>query len=255
MPLPIHYKVDFDIHLKDLVDQALSRLLSQHYNKCVLRQFVAVFLRECQELFEACLDIQRLRTVYDAEGENLEGLGRIVGEERAPWTYSEDYFFFFDRQGQGFDQVVMWCLHAPLGVQMPVDDLQYKMNIILKAIKNHTLTSSVPEILDFLDLALDIHVSYDKIGPNEVMILVPASTPMTYLYLLTHDYDDERADHRFWTPYPATLDISSIMFVPDGGFFIFDVWEKEEPVDGTLVKFTERAWDIAPVAVKSILNL
>ena len=40
MPLPQPYAIDFDVYRKDLVAQALNRMLSQHYDKCVLRQFV-----------------------------------------------------------------------------------------------------------------------------------------------------------------------------------------------------------------------
>lgn len=49
----------------------------------MLRQLVAVFVGEVQELYDAVLDMQRGRTLYAAEAANLDALGRIVGEERA----------------------------------------------------------------------------------------------------------------------------------------------------------------------------
>ena len=220
--LPRAFQVDFTPYRKDLVEQALSRILSQHYDKCVLRQFVAAFGDECQELYDACIDMQEMRTPFEAEGENLNALGRIVGEPRAPWVYDESGWTFFDRQGQGADQTLVWCIGGPMGVSVIVEDSQYQMNIIVKAIKNHTLTSSVPELQDLIDVAFDQFVSFEKTGPNEVKIIVPASISMPRLVALTRAQDNMRVDNEFYMNYPATLDISQVMMFAPGGFLIFD---------------------------------
>lgn len=235
MALSSSYNVSFKRYAKDLVDQALSRMLSQHYDKCVLRQFIAVFTDECQELYDACIELQQLRTPYLAAGENLNGLGRIVGEPRNPWIYDESSWFFFDRQGQSFDQIPVWCMNGPIGTTTTVEDSQYRTNIIVRAVKNHTLTSSIPEVTDIIELAFGVSVSFEKTGPNSVKLVVPSNISLTNLLLLTQSTDDERVDDRYWPPYPVTLDISDVvMFVP-GEFFIFDV--------------AKRGWDEAPVAV------
>lgn len=235
MSLPQSYNVSFERYTKDLVEQALNRMLSQHYDKCVLRQFVAAFLDECNELYAACIELQRKRTVFNASGANLDALGRIVGEKRSPWTYDESSWFFFDRQGQSFDQVPVWCINAPVGKTVYVEDPQYRTNIIVRAVKNHTLTSSIPEVTNVVELAFGTNVSFEKTGPNAVKLIVPSNISLTNLLLLTQGTDDERVDDRFWLPYPVTLSISDVtMFVP-GDFFIFDV--------------DRRGWDQAPLAV------
>ncbi len=95
MPLiAAKYKVDFSGLRVDLVEQALGRMLSQHYSACVLRRFVAALVSEAQEFYEACIDLQERRTVYVAAGENLNALGRIVGADRAPWSFDDSYWFF-----------------------------------------------------------------------------------------------------------------------------------------------------------------
>ena len=83
------------------IREALAKLPSQFLTSCMLRQLVAVFVGEVQELYDAVLDMQRGRTLYAAEAANLDALGRIVGEERAPYQYSDSHWFAFDRMGHG----------------------------------------------------------------------------------------------------------------------------------------------------------
>ena len=226
MPLSERFAIDFDRYAKNLVEQALGRMLSQHYDKCVLRQFAAAFAEECQELYAACLDLQKQRTPYYAEGENLDALGRIVGEPRSPWQYDDSFYLFYDRHGQSFDQGIVWCIGAPLGGNFTVDDLQYRTNIIVQAIKNHTLAASVPEIIDFMELALGTAASFEKTGPNEVKLIVPSNTSSAQLYRLIYTWSDGRVDDGYWMPYPATLSFSgAVMFVPNN-FFMFDVQDR-----------------------------
>lgn len=235
MALPSVYKISFDAYRKDLVQQALDRMLSQHYNKCVLRQFVAAFLDEAQEAYDAIIDMQEQRTVYAAEGENLDALGRIVGEDRAPWAYDDSSWLFFDRQGQGWDQVAMWCLKGPLGQYTEVDDEQYRVNILAKAVKNHTLVGSIPEITNLVQYLLGTNASYEKTGPNECRIIVQDNISTTQLALLTRNYTDKRVDEGYYIPYPATLSFSGILMFAPGEFFMFDR--------------ADRQWDFAPMAV------
>lgn len=83
MSVPSRLEVSFGQYAKSLIDEALAKLPSQFLTACVLRQFVAAFVGEVQELYDAVLDMQRGRTLYAAEAANLDALGRIVGEERA----------------------------------------------------------------------------------------------------------------------------------------------------------------------------
>ena len=224
MPLSSQYIVDFSRYRKSLLEQALSRLLSQHYDKCVLRQFVTVFIEEIQELYDALIDLQEKRIPFNAENENLNALGLIVGEDRMPWAYDDTTWAFTDIAGQGADQERAWCKYAPLGLFLMVDDLQYRVNIILKAIKNHTLTSSAPEIINLVKLIFGLDISFEKTGPNTVNLIVPNGVSMTQIYLLVQASTNEQVDDKFFLPYPATLSIENVyMETSVGDFFIFDV--------------------------------
>lgn len=219
MPIPEFYKVDFTAARKSLIEQALDRMLSQHYGKCLLRRFVAAVMTEVQELYEAVLDMQEKRTLYEADGENLNALGRIVGEPRAPYQYDESRYLFADRTHQRPDSSFVWCVGAPFAAYIPVDDEQYRVNMLARILKNHTLVGSVPELERVTRMLTDTYVSYEKTGPMQVTLVVPATISATAYRILTRAQTDQRADDAFMLPYPATLWFSGVvMYVPDKFF-------------------------------------
>ncbi len=219
MPIPEHYKIDFSPYRKDLVEQALGRMLSQHFDKCVLRQFVAAVMREVQELYAAIIDMQEQRTLYQAAAENLSALGRIVGEPRAPYQYDESRYMFADRPHQRPDSSFVWCLGAPFSAFIPVEDEQYRMNILARIVKNHTLTGSIPELDRLTSLVTGTTVSYDKTGPMQVTVTVPADISGTNYTMLLLTRTDRRTDDAFMLPYPATLWFDKVVVhVPDNFF-------------------------------------
>lgn len=219
MPIPSFYKVDFDPYRKDLIEQALGRMLSQHYDKCVLRQFVAAIMAEVQDLYDALIDLQERRTLYAARGSSLDALGRIVGEGRAPYQYDESRYMFADRAGQKPDSSFVWCDGAPFSAFIPVEDEQYRVNILTRIVKNHTLVASIPEMQHLTEMLTGNLVSYEKTGPMEVTTIVPSTIGTTALNVLTMHTTTQRVDDAFMLPYPATLSFSGIVvYVPDKFF-------------------------------------
>lgn len=219
MPIPEFYKVDFTPYRKDLITQALNRMLEQHYDKCVLRQFVAAIMQEVQALYDAVIDMQEGRTLYEAEEYNLDALGRIVGESRAPYQYDESHWMFADREAQRPDDAPVWCVNAPFAAFLPVDDKQYRLNILARIMKNHTLVASIPEMERLTYLVTDSLVSYEKTGPMQVTVVVPSTISATAYNILIQARTDQRTDDAFMLPYPATLWFDGIIiYVPDKFF-------------------------------------
>ncbi|MCC8194883.1 MAG: DUF2612 domain-containing protein [Deltaproteobacteria bacterium] len=217
--IPASYKVDFSQYRRDRAAEGLGRLLSQFVPSCVLRQFLAVILNQCQDLYDAVLDLMRKRTLHDGEGENLEALGRIVGEPRAPYSYDDSTWFFADTGGQGADQTAAWCLNAPFAAYVPAADPDYRRNILARIMKNHALTSSVPELARIGEAVTGYGASFVKTGPMRVALHVPSSISKTALALYTRAVTDSLADERYALPYPATLRVGDIvMFVPNSFF-------------------------------------
>jgi len=222
MPIPSRLEVSFGQYAKSLIDEALAKLPSQFLTSCMLRQLVAVLVGEVQELYDAVLDMQRERTLYAAEAANLDALGRIVGEERAPYQYSDSHWFAFDRMGQAWDSTPWWCRDAPLVEYIPAEDPVYRTNILTRIIANHTLVASVPELDGLIRLVAGNSVSFEKTGPMQVRLIAPSTISTTNLVKLTTAVTTRRVDDEYAVPYPATLHVSGyIVFVPVS-FFSFD---------------------------------
>lgn len=210
--IPASYQVDFTGYRRDLVADGLALLLEQHVDKCVLRQFLAALLEEVQDLHDALIDLQEQRTLYLAVGENLDALGRIVGEDRIPYQYDDSRWMFADRVAQRPDQAMSWVDGAPLESFLPVDDGQYRYNILGKILKNHVIFTSVPELQTIIRHYSSFQVSFEKTGPMEVAITIPDDATPTLIGLLTKNEDTPLCDTVFKIPYPATLYISAINY-------------------------------------------
>ena len=115
--------VVFDALRKDLVEDALSKLTPDHLKHCVLRQFVAAFVEEVNELYDAVIDVEKYRSLYYAANEQLDAIGRIVGSERTFGQEDESMYFFADRPNQGCDKALVWCINGLMtttGYLLPV---------------------------------------------------------------------------------------------------------------------------------------
>ena len=220
--IPESYKIDFGELRRDLVSHGLGRMLEQFRSSCVLRQFLAALLEEVQELHDAALDVMEQRTLFRGAGENLNALGRIVGEERAPYSYDESRWFFADRLPQGTDKAACWQDGVPFAAFIPIRDNEYRTNILARIHKNHALTASVPELTRIGPELTGYDISFQKTGPNEVRVLVPTGISLTALSLYTNPRTDALADHQYAMPYPATLSISEIVILPPVKFFCAD---------------------------------
>lgn len=236
--IPESYRVDFTAYRVDLVQEGLDRMLGQFVPSCMLRQFVAVFLRQCQELYDAALDVLELRTLYSAGDENLDALGRIVGESRTAYRYDEKSWMYSDRDGQGADQIAVWCVNAPLGVLVTIMDNEYRASILARILSNHTLTASVPELAKIARALTGYDISFEKTGPMQVRILVPNNISQTALALFTNSVTSALADNKYSMPYPATLSISEVLV------FAEQYFAADRPYP--------RVTDVAPVSVGAV---
>jgi hypothetical protein len=78
------------VHVTDHVRAAWARLIEQFRDKDSLKAFVASYIKQIQGIEDACFDLLAGRIVDDAEGELLDFLGRIVGQERL--GYADDAY-------------------------------------------------------------------------------------------------------------------------------------------------------------------
>jgi hypothetical protein len=69
-------------HIHDHVDQGLDRLLDQFRDKPRLGAWLRSLLRQCQLFEDAVYDVIVKRLIDNAEAEQLNVIGRVVGEPR-----------------------------------------------------------------------------------------------------------------------------------------------------------------------------
>lgn len=241
MSIPTKLKVDFSLKDFDLVTDGLDKVLACFYDACTLRKFYAAIINQIQQLYNEAVKVQEKRTLFEARGVQLDGIGRIVGQDRKLWYYSTDNWFHFDTVGLGWDQADWWCKNAPLIEYTIADDDNYQSMILARIVKNHTLVASVPEILSLIKLFQDVDVSFIKCGPNSVNLVVPEHISKTQLWYIINRISDTRVDDTYMIPYPVTLWLcDKIYFIPENPFH----FDRDEPFQ----------WDYAPWAVGARLR-
>lgn len=205
-------KIDYSEVRKDVVAAGLDRILAQYKHSYLFKQLLSVWLKQCQQLYDAIIDLQEYRTIYSATGDTLDGLGRIVGLNRQNFNYSDTYYFTPDKAGVGCDNGYAWCKNAPqAGIAMQNDDL-YRNSIWRKAISNFVKFGSVPEIQDVVSAYMDKPVGFEVTNPFTGTLVVSADIGLTNLEILTYTQNTEQVEHQFRIPYPTTTDFEGVVF-------------------------------------------
>jgi hypothetical protein len=221
--IPGKFKIDFSALMKaDLVAQAWSRMLSQFWASPVMKSFVAALIHAGPEAtYRKIVETMEAQTLYMAQGEDLEAIGRIVGQSRIPYQYDDSTWFFFDRPGQGFDQSPWWVEGAPLTSNAPAEDPQYRRMILARIACNFCRFSSVPEMAYLAEFVTGQKVSWRRAGPMEAEIMVSGNISRSSLDVLTKTATTTECDDIYMVPYMATLNLTRIVFLPAKPF-IFD---------------------------------
>lgn len=212
-------KLDFSSVRKDLVTAGLDRMLAQYKNSPLFNKLVAVWLKQCQQLYDAIVDLQEYRTIYMAQGSNLEALGRIVGAKRVDFNYNDDYYFTPDKAGVTPDNSYAWCINAPMAGWATQNDDLFRNSIWRKALSNFVKFGSVPEIQEIVSAYMDEPVGFEISNPFTGTLVVSADIGLTNLEILTYTQNTEQVEHQFRIPYPTTTDFEGVIFyVPQNAF-------------------------------------
>lgn len=218
--IPEKFKVDFSRYSVDMCAQAFGRLLSQFRASPVLKQFLAAFIKNGPEwAYKQIIAQQEANTLYMATGTNLDAIGRIVGQFRTIYRYDESRWMFSDRAGQGADQVNVWVQGAEIGNRKPAADPDYRRLILAKIVCNFTRFASLPELAYIARFATGETVSWRRVGMMECEIYVRSQISRSNLEFLTHRETNTECDDQYMFPYPATLNLSRVVFMPRNPFF------------------------------------
>lgn len=204
-------QLDFSSIEFNLKEISESRVLSQFYNSKVLKLLLGAFTAEIQELSTAITDLIKYRTLPYAEGEQLDAIGRIVGQDRTGYEYDEGYWFAPDTSGVQPDNGAWWVQNAMQASEEQMDDATLRKWIWLKILQNHNLYSSVPEIKNAVLDGLGETIGIEAYGPMEADIYVSKNISLTNKYLITYNQNTRLTDNDYKIAYPATTSIHSVI--------------------------------------------
>lgn len=216
--------ITFDQYTIDLADLACARLLSQFNQSTTgIQPYLTALVNQTQDWNNITLTVFEGRYLEEAIGVQLNTIGRIVGQDRPLVDGSEILYFAWDSptNSQGWDGNAGWfTTNAPVAGLIPASDLVYRQYIYGKIFKNQVTGASIPEVLQFIKITLNLDASIENLGyePMAVNVIVPSDTPESYVKLLGSKTSDNTVQNNYFIPVADTVRINSIILRPVPAF-------------------------------------
>lgn len=209
----------FDEFKIDTAALACERLLSQfHQSVDGIQPFIKAMTNQTQVLNDAELSVMIKRTLEQAEGVQLNIIGRIVGQPRPLQAGAPiDYFQWDSTPPQGWDAESPWWVQgAPLNVLDAVPDIIYRSFIIGKIFRNHVFYCSKPEIMQFIWLTCGVKSSIiDTPGePFAIDVKVDENIQDVYFPWLSTFRTDSQVQFEYFLPIAAGVRLNSVTKMP-----------------------------------------
>lgn len=199
---------DITFNLKEISE---SRILSQYSQSPLYKLLLGAITSEIQELSTAITDLIKYRTIANAEGKNLDTIGRIVGINRQNYNYDADYWYQPDDAGVCPDNGHWWVQKSQQAIIENMDDITYRKWIWMKILTNHNLFSSKPEIEREILEGIAETVGIQRTGMIEQDLYVTTSISSTNKNLLTYNTNTTLTENDYLFSYPATTEIGSVI--------------------------------------------
>jgi hypothetical protein len=210
--IPAKFKVDFSEYTKDFRALADSRLLYQFQNSPVLKALIYAFTDEVQELYNAIVDLMKVRTIYDSHTYYLEAIGRIVGQLRENIEVDYGVFFTPDEENLGPDRGRAYVTGGRSGLGVPTDS-QLSQQILARIFSNMNVYSSIPEIQNAVKDVTGLNISFIPVVDEPMAVDIKVDRELTPFEqgFLTSTHGIIVAEDAYFIAYPATLRINSII--------------------------------------------
>lgn len=202
----------------DLLNRAVQRTLLQFRHSPVLQSILAAFISEVTALEIAAEGTITGRSPLDAVDVQLDGLGRIVGQDRIVFDYSLIEYFAPDVVGQAVDGAPAWVANAPTSENFIVGDAWYRQLIEARVARNFAKYGSVCENKEMAKLAFGVSVGFVRTGIMQVDVIAPSGTPNYVLNFLTAFNNTTNSDGVSFMPYPQTLEVNNAILIPEQPF-------------------------------------
>lgn len=204
-----------EVTAPDIEGRMQSRTLLQFRKAPVFNEVLSVFAGEVQKLVDAITASIVERGPADATGEQLDAIGRIVGQGRVLVNYDSIDWFTPDIAYRGPDQTPAWVTNAPIAGNYTATEADYRRLIEAKVTSNMTKYGSVPELQAMVKGAFNVDVGVIIVDVMTVKLVVPDSTSNNIIDLLSIKGDTNRADAIHFIPLPATVHVSQVVRFSD----------------------------------------
>lgn len=202
---------DVQFETLELKARAITRVLLQFRRSPLFLHLLQALVHSVQDAANVSHDVLRLRTPLHARNHCLDVLGRIVGQMRELVNFNQYPWFTPDVAFRGADYAPAWVPNAPLGDSFIADDATYRGLIEGKVFRNHVRYGSVPELKEVLSLAFGEQISFIRVGPMLVRVVVSATASDNLIGYIMQRGNTAVADDVFFLPFPATMQISQVV--------------------------------------------
>lgn len=171
--------IDYSYLDKDLFDEAHARLLWQFRNSPNICEYLTALFTEVQLLFDTAIDVLDKRQLAKAAGEQLNVIGRIVGQDRVVIGAGEALFGFADdATAYGFSELIGGVptgggrfleLGEPETGTRQLTDYEYRQFIVAKILRNHMQVASACELQRIANIVLT------SVTRTHVVTIAPAT--------------------------------------------------------------------------------
>ena len=148
----------------DFLANAIAQETEQFKDKVVFNKYLELLLTGSIDVLAVIKDLMQLRSIDTAVGEQLDVIGRIVGQDRVLYGADTIKYFGFDGAtlagtfGTSYNSRVggyWYSFGKPTGGNITLDDPQYKLFIKAK-IKKNTTDASAESVMDFLTFVFGV---------------------------------------------------------------------------------------------------
>jgi hypothetical protein len=176
-----------------------------------LLEVLNAFVSEIQILMDVFRDIIIKRNPYHAGTDQLDMIGRIVGQMRTVVGYDAIEWFTPDKYQHGPDQAPVWVKNAPLSGNLIADNEDYRSLIAAKIARNHTRYASAPEIQDFVRRAFGIEISFRVVDTMTIQVIVPDDTGYNLKELMIKKIPGDTTENVYFLPVAAGVKIADVI--------------------------------------------
>ncbi len=164
----------------DFIAQSQEQATEQFKDKVVFNKYLAFLLAGSTEMLGVLRDLMQLRSIDTAVGEQLDVIGRIVGQDRV--LLGADAIKYFGFNGSSLSSTFgsstnsslggYWYSYGkPLGGNVLLNDTQYRLFIKAK-IKKNTTDATANSVMNFLTFVFGVRCTLVESAGAKATILV-----------------------------------------------------------------------------------